>query len=257
MRLSRIHFRMTVPAVAVCAVVLLNGCGDWCFAGFSNQGVGSPNPSVGNPSGCFRSQTMGNVRAVAMRAKACQGCADSPGAEHIIVTLRGVQLHANVFGDDARFEWLELDPQLAEAPRQIEVGENSLPEILVEKASIPPGYYREVRLQFFDGAAAGNSWLPGQSACGRAGWNCVVEGDGQAEPLHLPGETRELVVALHSIHGNALVVLPGATTELQLELTPRQRLVFSGIEGWKAQTMLEAGAAVQQAWTVEGTDSLE
>jgi hypothetical protein len=148
-------------------------------------------------------------------------------------------------------DWIELDNQLAKAPRQMDLMGDPLQEVLVQNARVPPGYFREVRLQFLEGAASSGESSLSDNACGKTGWNCVVRADGRIERLRWTGAVPELLIPLQSIHSNSLVVLPDLRTDLQLKLEPRQELLFSGIKGWNAQTVLTGSATVQQPWTAE------
>lgn len=232
----------------LCATLLLTGCGDWCVAGFTNGGfVGV----ASSPPHCAKSQAMGNVRASVVTSAVCKGCNSGGDVEHVFVTVRGIQLHANTLDGGGSPEWVELDPQLANAPRSMDLIGNSLAENLVTNASVPAGYYREVRVQFLQEGTANKGLPAAGNPCATLGGNCLVRADGSVETLRLPGEAAELVIPLESAHSNSLAVLPGVQTNLQLRLAVQYAMFSHGGEGLKGENVLAGGATVEPLPTAE------
>lgn len=237
MRLSSGHLRSSFPWAIMLGVAVLSGCGHWCYAGYPPPGSnGSPTQPTGGTT-CASSNANGMV-AVALKSPICKGCTPSGEVEHIFVTLQGIQLHANAMNEPADADWIELSTELANLPRQIDLLGDSPPEALAENAHVPAGYYREIRLQFFEQSSVSTDDLPAENACGKTGWNCVVHADGTIEALGWPQEVPELVIPLEGVHSNSMAVLPNVETNLNLRLELRPEFLFSNTGGWRVQKIL-------------------
>jgi len=236
--------------------VALTGCGDSCFVGFSNNGNGGLIVKVANPPpSCSLSQVHGAMSVVALKSSLCETCTAATRVEHVFVTLRGIQLRLGASEDAHSPTWLELAPQLAKKPRQIDLMGNSIPIILAESANVPAGSYREVRLQFLGSTPASHEELPTVNACGETRWSCIVMADGHVEPLRFPGDPPELLIASQSIEDNSVVVLPDARVDLQLSLKPRQGSYISSSEGWRLQSTLVGRATIVRQRSLEEENS--
>lgn len=241
MRLSSAHLQSTFLWIAAFAAFALNGCGDSCFAGAINSSGGESNESV-----CWGNSGNGTVNANALKSPMCIGCSSSSGVEHVFVTLRGMQLHANTMNVPSDADWVELAPQLANLPRQIDLMESAPPVVLIENAHVPAGYYHEIKLQVLDESSANAEGLPGENPCGNTGWNCIVYANGTVEALRFSGNAREVLIPLESLHSNSMAVLANMQTELQLQLGVRPEFLFSGTGGWKVQNVLAGSATVAE-----------
>ena len=256
MRFSRRHIRTIFGCAAIFTAIGLAGCGNSCFVGFVNNGNGSFTINAGNPAPtCSLTQVNGMLNAVAAKSTVCEICAPAARVEHIFVTLRSIQLRPSNSDDTSAPDWLELAPQLANEPRQIDLLGDSMPVILVENAVVPAGSYREVRLQFFSGSPTNAEELPVENACEGTRWNCMVMADGHVEALSLPGDVPELLIPSQSIESGSLVVLPDARVELQLSLEPHQGSYFSSTIGWKPQYVLVGRAVVVRQRSFEEKNS--
>jgi hypothetical protein len=91
--------------------IALTGCGDSCFAGFSNNGNGGLIVKVANPPpSCSLPQVHGAMSVVALKSSLCETCAASTRVEHVFVTLRGIQLRLGASENALSPNWLELAP---------------------------------------------------------------------------------------------------------------------------------------------------
>jgi Domain of unknown function (DUF4382) len=221
----------------------LAGCGNSCFAGYSNNGnssaiiIGSNPPPV-----CSLTQANGTMRAVALKSPVCETCTAAARVEHVIVTVRSIGLRPSAGVSTSAPDWLEIAPQLANEPRQFDLIGSSMPEILVESAVVPAGSYREVRMLFTSGFPTSAQELPSENACGEIRWNCIVMADGRVEPLRLPGEMSGLFVTFQGNESDSLIVLPDAKLDLRLSLEPRHEFYPSSTEGSELQTVLTGHA---------------
>jgi Domain of unknown function (DUF4382) len=254
MRLSSDHLRNLSLWIAVFASLALCGCGDWCFSGDINRGSGGSNQTTVG-SNCWSTQWNGAVEATALKSPVCNGCTSANYVQHVFITMRGIQLHANTMNVPGDADWIELAPQLANLPRQIDLIGDSSSEILAENAHVPAGYYREIRLQFLEDSPAIAGGFTSENACGKAGWNCVVHADGAVEALRWPGDAPELVIPLESIHSNSMVVLANTQTHLQLKLELRSEFFFSQGRGWSVEQVLVGRTAATEVQSLEAESS--
>ena len=216
--------RNALSSAAISTALLLVGCGDTCFSGFFNPG-GQITVTSG-ASVCTLPKTNGAVTTAMTKSGSCQTCTPSARVEHVYLTLRGVQLHPSAIAERNSPDWVEIAPQLAEEPRQIDLIGSSEPEILAENAAIPAGSYGQVRLEFLPDAPAVGGHSLGVGECRAVRQNCIVLGDGSTKAIHWPEEVPELLIPGKSIEGGALLVLPDTTTELRIGLEPL-RVVYS------------------------------
>src|SRR5271156_5520199 len=122
MRFSRCHLRSAFSCVAMFTSIVLVGCGNSCFIGFSNNGNSGVIVKAGDPApSCPLSQANGTMSVVALKSPACEVCTAAARTEHILVTLRGIQIHPSAGDDTNPPDWIELAPGLAKEPRQIDV----------------------------------------------------------------------------------------------------------------------------------------
>ena len=244
-------FRFAVLFLAVG----LAGCADFCITGFSVNGSGAVNVSAGNPPpACSLPHVNGMIRAVALKTPVCKTCSTAARIEHLYVTLQGIQLRPDAAGDTAGPTWIEIAPQFAVKPHQIDLVGDSVTELLAENATVPAGSYREVGLQFL--SAFHTNAREGRNRCAGMDWNCAITADGQVAALRLPGDSPELRIPIRSTSGSFFVVLPDTKTELRLSLEPQQALFGSNAEGWRPQIILtgHATAGTQESPAPEASN---
>jgi len=232
-------------SAALFAAIGLAGCGDACFAGFSINGNGGVIVKAGNPPpACSLMPAPVSMRVVALKSPACEACPSASRAKHLYVTVEGVQLRADSTDTVNSPNWLELVPEFATAPRQIDwMGDGNL-EILVSGRNVPAGNYREIRLQFYAGTPAGLAEGTRENSCGSGGGNCVVFADGHVEAITFPEGTPELRIPISENARDALLLLPATSVEVRLRLLPERRFSASGAEGLELQTGIIGNATV-------------
>jgi Domain of unknown function (DUF4382) len=152
MQFPRFNLRNVLYCATLLAVVGLGGCGNSCFAGFSNNGNGGVSITAGNsPSACSSVPLVfkGTMRALVLKSPVCETCTAAARLEHVFVTVKSIQLRPSTVVDSDSLDWLEIAPALTTKPRQIDLMGNAGPEILVHSAILHAGSYRGLRLQFF------------------------------------------------------------------------------------------------------------
>lgn len=210
--------RNALASAVISTALLSASCGNTCFSGFFNSGARIAVTS--GASACTLPKTNGAVSTAIIKSGTCQTCTTSARLEHVYVTLRSIQLHPSAIAEQNSRDWVEIAPQLADTPRQMDLIGSSEPEILVENAMIPTGSYRQVRLEFLtDPPTVGWHFL-GVRECGATRQNCIVMGDGGVESVHW------------------LLVLPDTTTEIRISLEPQQAFHSYTRERWVAEAVL-------------------
>jgi Domain of unknown function (DUF4382) len=179
-----------------------------------------------------------------MTSPVCDACTAAARADHVFVTLRGIQLRSSASGERDTAEWLEIAPELANQPLQIDLMGGSVHELIVKNAVVPAGSYHEIRLQFLPDSKVSDAKLPDDNACGDARSNCVVLADGNTKPLHWTKDTPELLMTIQNGQSDFVVVLPDGKFELQLSLEADQVPYFSAAEGWRLVSVLVGHASV-------------
>ena len=234
------HLRTAAFSAAMFAGLGLTGCAETCVFVTVNGGfqIDTTKPA----SVCGLSQSRGAVTTSIVKSVRCEFCTSSARVEHLYVTLRGVQLHSSTIANQNSPDWLEIAPQLANNPRQMDLIGHSEPEILLESTAILSGSYRQVRLEFLPDAAKDDGHVLGKNECG-AWRNCIAMGDGSIHPVYWPRDVSELLITGESVEGGTLVVLPGTMMALRISLEPRQLFFSSKSAPWVARVVLVGRAS--------------
>ena len=241
MRSSEPSISCFFSGVALFLATGLAGCGDFCITGFSSNGTGQVNVSAGNPPPpCSLPHVNTMMQAVVIKSTACDRCSAAARVEHLFVTLQGIELRRDAAGEATSAAWIEIAPQFAAKPRQIDLIGNSPRELLEENVLVPAGNYREVRLKLFSGSSV--------EVCGTSPGNCLVMADGRVQELGLPKEDSELLLAIDAESGSFLL-LPDSKVELQLHLEPHQVFHSSPSGGWKQQMILAGKVTIEPETT--------
>jgi hypothetical protein len=251
---SRDHRRSGLCVVILFAAAL-TGCGNSCFAGFSNNGLGVIIKAGNPPPACSLTQGTGTMQVVAVKSAVCESCPATTRMRHVFVTLQGIQLHSSAIAEANSPDWLEIAPQLANEPRQIDLMGGPAAETLVERAAVPAGTYHQLRLlcpRDSDGYAG--KLLP-ENACGEASHNCVVMADGRVQPLGWPADVSAVLITSEAMNGGSLEVLPGGRTDLRLSFEAHPMFYSSTAEPLGLRTILVGHAATAPRWTIEQPES--
>ena len=241
------RFPWVLRRVSFCVVVLfatvISGCGNSCFVGFFNNGKGGIIVKAGNPPpACSLPQMNGAMSVLALKPLLCEFC-PAPGPLHVFVTLRAVQLRSSAIAEPGPSDWLEIAPRLADEPLQIDLIGGPVPEVLVDSAAIPAGTYHQVRLRFLPDSRP-DAGLRSPNPCGEAYHNCIVMADGRIDQLGWSADPDVLIPA-DTVPNGALLVPPGAKTDLLLSLELSQMLYSSGAEPLKPRIVLAGRAAAR------------
>lgn len=254
---SRCTLRNTFLFVATVTAIGTAGCGTNCVQGFFNGGNGGGFVSTGTPQSCPLPNVTGTMNAVVVKTVACENCTDAATVRHLFVSVRSIQLRPTTTpgptpGTDSP-DWVDLAPQLASAPRQIDLIGNSS-EILVENGVVHAGAYREIRVQFLPASNESAAGSFTQDAGAPSPSNSLLTADGHVEALYWPGNTPEIFIPLGTTASDSLLVLPGSATNLRLRLEARPVFV-SSLEGLKVQYILVGKAEAIRAPSAEAMEA--
>ena len=227
---------LNVP-ISFCFAVIVAGCANTCFVAVSNNGSGTVVVKAGNPPPpCSLSQASGTITAMVAKSPQCENCA-SIRAQHIFLTVRGVQLRPDFpVGSDSS-NWIDLADSLAKTPRQIDLLSGSAFESVIDRASIPAGNYRQARVQFFSASTESAELPRAVNACGRTGWNCIATTEGHAEAIQWVGDSPEIVIPLEEQTGGPLLVQPDTRIDLRFHLHLQPALALDST-GWKIKNAI-------------------
>jgi hypothetical protein len=204
------------------------GCDHYCVSFFSNQSAGTV--SVNNPTCSLDTKANGMVRVRWSASPENAAASGTIGVQHIFISVRGVEAHTRSVGDEGPSDWLELAPSLAKKPVQIDLmagSEGSSPSILMAEAAVPSAGYAEVRLLLVPDRPVTGEPPPENSPCTGVGFNCVVTADGSVRPLTLAGGEPQILIPSTRIPGGMFYILPGTTTNLDLELSPYSPVILA------------------------------
>jgi hypothetical protein len=233
----------------------LAGCSA-CFRFASSPSTGTVNVVTGDTKPtCMLTKANGAVRVVARATSACGSCAGSHQIRHLLVTLRGIDLHPGTVADDASPDWQELMPQLRSHPLQLDLtsaaagaGQES-PLLLAEAVSLPAGTYRQLRLRLLANQLVSDDALPEKNACGPAAFNCVVLEDARIQPLLLEGPTPQLRIKSPSIARGFFLIPPDSNCDLTIDFSVSWSLSSSADEGIRLLPALTVSSAALDSRT--------
>jgi hypothetical protein len=214
--------RRDFPGVLlVCAVlcVLFTGC-NTCIAIVSNPGGSGGVVTVTNPSTCSVPVVKGNLRP---RINSSPALAATPSAmRHIFVTIRGIQANPNASAADDSPGWIELAPDLARKPLQLDLlarSEESCTANFLVPTAVPAGVYRQIRLQISPNEPAMDHADLEQNACGEIGFNCMVTQDSDLRSINVGGSPAVIHITSAQIADGSFSVPPDSDKDLEITLS--------------------------------------
>jgi hypothetical protein len=203
----------TLASVALTAVAI--GCG-----GGGGGGGGLP--------------TSGTVTTTLSDPPSCKAT-----YSHVWVTIADVKAHLNpdASPDDAGF--VDLTPNLASSPMQIDLLSEPDTECLLatlgSTSGLPAGKYQQIRLILVANDATGVtlSTNGGTNECAfTGGFNCVQDSFGNFHPLTLPSEARTgIKIPPGQLASGGLTVSPGMGVDIDIDFNACTSVVQAGHSG--------------------------
>jgi hypothetical protein len=175
-------------------------------------------------------------------------CMSSNGSstsfKNVFITVRSVQAHIDPQADDNSPGWQELAPQLANAPKQIDLFAAPVNCVLAQlgSASLPAGSYQQIRLLLVSNNPAASDATPTSNACAGNGFNCVVLSDNSIHELLLSSEANTgLKIPPGQIVGGPLQVMAGQSVDLNIDFNACASIVVEGNGAYRLKPTLTAG----------------
>jgi len=198
----------------------LSGCNNTCVLFTSNPPTGKLEIVVtdAKPT-CTLTTVKGTVLVEIGSSPMPSPSQDSSSAQHIFVTLRGIEAHPSMAAGDDSPDWQQLAPQLARHPLQVDLMERVSPCAASPsvESDVPAGVYRQIRVRLVPNQPAQGEQVPDVNACGRVGFNCVVRADGSTHPLVLDGAAPEVRIASEQVDGGSLFILPDTVNAVSIK----------------------------------------
>ncbi len=174
----------------------------------------------------------------------------------VYVSIRSVQ--ANLSADENSGNWVELAPQLADNPVQLDLlagGQNQcILRQLSQQVSIPAGDYQQIRLILMPNSPPAGAPVPSPNACGTAGFNCAVLEDDSIKQLNLSSQDiTGLKIPPGQIVGGPLRVEAGQHVDINIDFNTCASLVRQGNGEFRMKPTLTAGQVSQVTTGISGT----
>lgn len=163
---------------------------------------------------------------------------------HVFISIRSVQ--ANISTEDTSSGWVELAPQLAASPVQIDLLSDTQTSCVLAQlssnVSLRVGDYRQIRLVLVSNTPAAGSPVPSSNACGSAGYNCVVGSDDVPRRLLLSSQDLTgLKIPPGQILGGPIRVQNGQHVDINIDFNTCASIVRQGNGEFRMKPTLTAG----------------
>ncbi len=229
--------------LVVLPVCLANSGCNSCYAGFWNgnqSGIAFSNTScpLTKATGAVSFQMKEAVAPTSPSSAFPSSLASLGEAQHIFVTLRGVEVHPSMTSDKDSPGWEELAPDLAAHPIQLDFLALNVDSRLLGlstganvPATIPADEYRQLRLRLVPLNPTADDVLPETNACGSVGWHCIVFANHSVRPLEFDGAVEEFHITPGTGTENIFRVLPNEAIHLAIEFDPASSFFLTSNTG--------------------------
>ena len=219
-----------------------SGCNS-CYAGFWNgnqSGIAFSNTScpLTKATGAVTFQMKEAVAPTSPSSAFLSPLASTRDAQHIFVTIRGIEAHPSMTADKDSPGWEELAPDLAAHPMQVDLLALNidsrllgLPSSPIVPVTVSADEYRQLRLRLVPLNPTADDVIPESNACGSAGWNCILFADHSVRPLEFDGAVEEFHVTPGTGTENIFRVLPNEVIHLAIEFDSASSFFFTSNTG--------------------------
>jgi Domain of unknown function (DUF4382) len=213
-------FPFAVTGALLLVWLAVAGCKNTCvsFTSSPSTGILAVGISDAEPN-CTLTTVKGTVR-VQIGTSSMPSLTTSPSsAQHIFVSVRGIEAHLNTVADDDSADWQGLAPQLARQPVQVDLMARFDPCAAgpLGESVAPAGVYSQMRLRLVANRPDTGEPVPEVNACGSVGFNCIVRADGSIQRIAFDGGSPTLRIATEQIDAGSLLVLPDAGNAITIE----------------------------------------
>ena len=175
-------------------------------------------------------------------------CAAPQGPfSHVYVTVTDVRIHQSANASPSDSGWVDLTPQLANTPVQVDLlaGSNQCFLKTLGSTEIQPGTYQQIRIML-----ASNGTSVSGNQCG-ASANCVMlttDLTNSPQPLQLSSESQTgIKIPSGQIAGGQFVVAAGDSKDLDVDFNACASIVTQGNGMYRLKPVLHAGEVSTQS----------
>ena len=199
-------------SILVLFVTSMSACNSTCFVFTSNPPNGTLHITASNPPpACRLAKANSTVRVHLATQPTCNSCVGSGQIQHIFLGIQSIALSSSPTAHDHSVDWQELLPtSAANEPFQVDLlrgaGDLSALKPLGE-VTVPAGIYTQVRLRFSPNQRPKDVRVAEGNRCDVELLNCVVMGDGRAEPLVFENSLQELRITSNTMEDEIFLPL--------------------------------------------------
>ena len=175
---------------------------------------------------------------------------------HVYVTIKDVQIHSSSSADANASGWIDLTPNLAASPKQIDLlaagNAQCFLATLAPGTQITAGTYQQIRLILLDNNSGAT--ISGNECTGNAA-NCVVlAADSSVHTLQLSSEAQTgIKIPSGQLAGGSFVVEEGQTSSLNIDFNACSSIVVQGNGQFRLKPVLHAGEVNTVNSSISGT----
>jgi hypothetical protein len=182
-------------------------------------------------------------------------CATPNGAfSHVFVTITDVKAHTSSTAGPNDSGWVDLTPNLANAPKQVDLlglaNNQCFLASLGDPQQLQAGTYQQIRI-----ILASDSTAISSNSCGDGAANCVeLSRDSSFHTLNLSSEDKTgIKIPPGQMAGGGLIVAAGKTTDLDIDFQTCQSIVQEGNGQYRLKPVLHAGEVSTVSASINGT----
>lgn len=174
--------------------------------------------------------------------------------QHVYVTVSDVKVNVNATASDGDSGWVDLTPNLASAPQQIDLlglaNNQCFLATLGDSLELQPGNYQQIRVILADDSGAGK--IKNNACAGTA--NCVILSDGSTHTLLLSSESKTgIKIPSGQIASGGFNIAAGQTKDLDIDFNTCISIVQQGNGQYRLKPVLHAGEVSTTASSINGT----
>jgi hypothetical protein len=174
--------------------------------------------------------------------------------QHVYVTVTGIKVSTNATAGDSDSSWVDLAPNLAGAPQQIDLlglaNNQCFLATLGDALELQAGNYQQIRVILADDSAA--SKIKNNACAGSS--NCVILNDGSTHTLQLSSESKTgIKIPSGQIAGGGFNIAAGQTKDLDIDFNTCISIVQQGNGKYRLKPVLHAGEVSTTASSINGT----
>jgi hypothetical protein len=173
---------------------------------------------------------------------------------HVYITVTDIKAHVNATAGDSDPGWVDLTPNLAAGPAQVDLlglaNNQCFLATLGAPLQLQAGNYQQIRVILADNASNN---LGKSNACASSA-NCVVLNDGSVYPLQLSSEAKTgIKIPSGQIANGGFNIAAGQTKDLDIDFNTCVSIVQQGNGQYRLKPVLHAGEVSTTSSSINGT----